>query len=147
MRLKDFHDKGIALKFLAPQYVVVKNCFVSGQPELDIVGVENMIIADSLLKKEQDYQSKLIEHLSGINWLFLAPEIFTDEQYDNMSADIWSVGMIIYCLMTGGIKVERRGNYHEMRDFREEIWYTCDRNARDFVTMMVNRNHEERPTV
>ena len=106
-----------------------------------------MIIADSILKKEQDYQSKLIEHLSGINWLFLAPEILSDEQCDNMSADIWSVGMIIYCLMTGGIKVERRGNYHEMRDFREEIWYTCDRNARDFVTMMVNRNPEERPTV
>ena len=86
-----------------------------------------MILAQSALE-ERDF----IDGMSGVNSLFVAPEILNTSP-NGEKADIWSVGQIIYCLMTGGVDPNRRGSLEESRDFREVIWYSCERHVREFV--------------
>lgn len=39
-KVREFHKRRIVLKFLAPQYIVVKEGFAKGMPMIDITGVE-----------------------------------------------------------------------------------------------------------
>ena len=67
----NFHKNGILLKFLAPQFIVIKESnFFKYMPKLEIVGVETMLIADELMGSDKS------ESISGVNLIFLAPEYY-----------------------------------------------------------------------
>ena len=92
-----------------------------------------MILADAMSKNRE-------KDLSGVNLLFLAPEYFGGDRMD-WSADIWSLGVILYLLITGGVNSKRRGSFNEPRDFREIVWHSLDRDLVNFVKSMVHFDH------
>lgn len=99
-------------------------------PKIEIVNVETMVIADSLMGTDKGLE------LSGVNLIFLAPEYYYSEDFD-WSMDVWSIGAIIYLLITGGV---RHHSHQESFDFREPIWrsaYMEDSSVLDFVEDMM----------
>ena len=84
-QVQKLHQKlGIVLKFLAPQFIVIKerNNFFEYMPKLEIVGVETMLIADRLMGPNK------CEKISDINKLFLARECWKETKASN----IWESG-------------------------------------------------------
>ena len=76
-QVQKFHENGIVLKFLAPQFIVIKEeNFFNKMPRLEIVGVETMLIADKLMGPEK------AENISGVNLLFLDPEYLSGRLND-----------------------------------------------------------------
>ena len=51
--------------------------------------------------------------------------------------DIWSIGVILYLLVTGGADDCEQRMHKEHFDFREGIWDDIDETFRDFVEEMV----------
>ena len=71
MLVQEFHKNRIVLKFLAPQFIVIKQAnFYKYMPKLEIVGVETMLIADELMGADKS------EQINGVNRIFLAPEYY-----------------------------------------------------------------------
>lgn len=68
-QVQELHSKSIIMKYLAPQFITVSKGFDGGWPDVHIVGVELMILADSF---GEDHASKL----SGVNMIYLAPEYY-----------------------------------------------------------------------
>lgn len=74
-----------------------------------------MILAESVTTNR-------VKDLSGVNLLYLAPEMFHEGTKPDWGGDIWSVGQILYLLITGGVDEEITGDHVERRDFMEPIW-------------------------
>ena len=74
--------------------------------------------------------------------VFLAPEL---AQYKmGPKNDVWSIGTILYLLITGGVTDKR----HEERfDFSEEVWFNVSEELKDFMMMCVEVNPEKRASV
>ena len=85
-------------------------------PKLEIVGVETMLIADRLMGEMKS------EQVSAVNLLFMAPECWneteTKEYKFDERVDVWSIGRILYLLITGG----KKQKFKEEFSFDEEIW-------------------------
>ena len=64
-------------------------------PKLDIVNVETILLADSMIEEN-------FRELSGVSNMFLAPEYYTGMKAEALY-DVWSIGVILYLLITGGI--------------------------------------------
>ena len=109
-------------------------------PVIEITGVETMIIADALMEEEK------AEELSGVNLLFLDPEYFKSNDFD-WSVDLWSIGAIIYLLITGGISEEFDKELREPYDFREKVWYNLDDYVLHFVKLMMQSKPSNRATI
>mmetsp|Transcript_34 Transcript_34/g.72 ORF Transcript_34/g.72 Transcript_34/m.72 type:complete len:136 (+) Transcript_34:649-1056(+) len=98
-----------------------------------------MLLADSVATDRA-------KDLSGVNLLFLAPEYFSQDEFD-WKVDVWSIGAILYLLITGGVKPELTGNYKEPRNFMEPIWTAVDSYLREFIQMMCVENPEDRASI
>ena len=89
-----------------------------------------MILADSC-------SSNIPKDLSGVNLLFLAPEYFSADKFD-FKVDVWSIGAILYLLITNGVKqINTKGSFEEHFNFMEPIWLAMDEFLGDFIKMMV----------
>ena len=118
------------LKYLAPQYILVTHGFEKGMPKLEITGIEQMVLFDACSKDRA-------MDLSGVNLLFLAPEYFGQEDFD-WNVDVWSIGAIIYLLITNGVNPEIcKNDYTERFNFMEPIWNAIDEHVKVFVQMMI----------
>lgn len=138
-KIRDLHRSRIILKFLAPQYIVISDGFDKGVPRLEITGVDQMILADSVA-------SNRASDLSGVNLLFLAPEYFNQEFFDG-KVDIWSVGVILYLLITDGVNPELTGDHTEHFNLMEPIWNAMDSYVTQFIQMMIQKDPEDRASI
>ena len=85
--------------------------------------------------------------LTGVNLLYLAPEYFQGSKC-TWKTDTWSIGTILYLLITGGVEdTGRRCTHKEPRDFREPIWYNLQSFVLDFMKRMIQANPDERATL
>ena len=83
--LQHLHESGIIHRDLKPA-----NILLDGKtPRLTDFGISRIISADSLS-----------ETISG-TWAYMAPECFDGKR--NMQTDIWSVGVILYRMLTGNL--------------------------------------------
>ena len=81
---------------------------------------------------------------------FVAPEIIFAEMYDE-SADMWSVGVIIYMLLGGQYPFDgnteqelyesvKRGQF----EFTDKTWRSVSSEARELIRNLLKRDAEER---
>ena len=94
-KVREFHRKNLILKYLAPQFILVTEGFTRGMPKIELCNVETMLLVDP-----ETFENT--KALSGVNLLFLAPELYAEDVNDP-KVDIWSVGVILYLLVTGGV--------------------------------------------
>jgi len=83
--------------------------------------------------------------LSGVNLLFLAPEYYSHDTPFDWKVDVWSIGVILYLLITNGVDTELTGGkYAEYFNFMEPIWNAVDSHLKNFIEMMVKVVPEDR---
>ena len=88
-------------------------------PKVEIVNVETMLLADSMT-------SNHAQELSGVNLLFLDPEYYDGDHFNSYN-DVWSVGVILYLLITGGVDGgDKEGDHNEAFQFLEPVWNHID---------------------
>ena len=68
--------------------------------------------------------------MTGVDRLFLAPE--TNELRCSPKCDIWSIGAIIYLLITGGTTEKR---HEEDWSFKESVWFSTSEEIKAFLMM------------
>ena len=74
--------------------------------------------------------------------MFLAPEL--DKNVMGTKSDIWSFGIIIYLLVTGGV----HDRSHEERfDFKEDIWASISEELIEFIEKAVTVKPRKRSTI
>ena len=109
-------------------------------PKLEITGIEQMVLFDAWSKNRA-------MDLSGVNLLFLAPEYYGHEDFD-WKVDIWSIGTILYLLITNGVNPTLpRRDYSEHFNFMEHIWNAVGDHVKEFMEMMIKKNPDERATM
>lgn len=114
---------GINLFMINPQSIIVRRGLENRMDpiELQISNIIPMLMAH--LRNPGSFS-----FMSGIDRFFLAPEL---SHYDTGTYnDIWSIGSIIYMLVTGGY-----GNKQSARafEFNEEIWKEVSPELRAFL--------------
>ena len=57
----------------------------------------------------------------------------SDKEDFDWSVDVWSIGAIMYLLITGGVDGADDEAHFEPFDFREGIWYDLEECMMDFV--------------
>ena len=71
-------------------------------------------------------------YISGVDRIFLAPEI---SQYKmTPKSDVWSIGVLIYLLITGGVTDKR---HEEFFNFQEPIWFNISEELKEFCLSAV----------
>ena len=82
--------------------------------------------------------------ISGIDKIFVAPELIRKNE-PRAENDIWSIGTILYLLITGGIKDKKW--YAEKFDFKETQWQFVTQELTDFIKFFVRENPKKRMTI
>ena len=135
--LNYLHSKKIIYKNLKPSYL-----FIGNNMELKIGGFSIDNIQDILKRKEKEKEMLKNEINKILSDIYMAKEIF-DNNY-SFALDIWSLGIIIYYLLTGenpSVKDLSRG----------EVRYPSNSNlstaAKDLLKQILVKDPEKRPTL
>ena len=78
----------------------------------------------------QSSHSGSFSHVSGVDRIFLAPELNSYQL--GPKCDIWSVGAILYLLVTGGVTDKR---HEEFFNFKETVWLNVSEELKEFMLM------------
>ncbi len=81
-------------------------------------------------------------HISGVDRIFIAPELNSFKM--SPKCDVWSIGIIIYLLITGGINDKR---HEEMFDFKEPVWFSVSEELKEFMLMALVVDHKQRASL
>ena len=81
--------------------------------------------------------------ISGVDRLFLAPELYKKNEVSELN-DVWSIGAILYLLVTGGIDDKK---HEEKFDFREQQWLSVSEDLMEFILGFMQTDPKKRMTV
>lgn len=95
LALKYLHDKGIAHRDLKPENLLLDDAL---NIKIADFGFANIVSNDTLMST----------HCGSP--IYTAPEIISQQSYDGRMADMWSLGVIIFVLVTGKIPWEEQYN-------------------------------------
>ena len=91
------HSKGIILKYLTPQNIIALQGFDPDQAiKLKLVDLPILQLIDVIYPK-------LHKKIFGVDRMFMAPEIIQGNQVVSAKADTWTLGVILYIIITGGV--------------------------------------------
>ena len=124
-QLKELHNTDLFVLLLTPQNVLVRSESGTEPILIDIANVIPMMVAQ--MKNPNGFS-----YITGVDRIFLAPELnLSDVGPYN---DVWSVGAILYLLITGGRSSRRP---MEKFEFKEEVWSTVSKKLKNFLTDML----------
>ena len=81
---------------------------------------------------------------------YSAPELFTQREYDPFRADIWAMGICLYCLMFGKVPFLGNSLYEQQRMILEDepqFPEDADENVVDLIRKMLAKKPEDRITI
>jgi calcium-dependent protein kinase len=94
--------------------------------------------------------------LDGTPW-FMAPEVLNSQTFP--ASDVWSAGVMAYQLLSGylpfddtrnpnspALSIIWRGILTEEPSFKRSAWQEVSDEAKDFIKILLNKEHEQRPT-
>jgi len=135
------HDRNIAHLDIKPQNIVLMSEFPNCEIKLCDLEVSRVI---------QEHEE--IREIIGTPD-YVAPEILAYEPI-SLSADIWSLGVLAYVLLTGFSPFGGESDQETLRnitsaplDFPSELFEGVSDDAKEFIKMCLNRNPSKRPSV
>ncbi|KAF2086875.1 kinase-like protein, partial [Saccharata proteae CBS 121410] len=141
-----FRDMILGIEYLHAQGIIHRdikpdNCLVTEDDVLKIVdfGVSEMFQKDSEMKTKKSAGSPA----------FMPPELCTPKHGDisGKAADIWSMGVTLYCLRFGRIPFEKTGMlelYEAIRNDEIEIAQDCGDDLKDLMVRILDKDPEKR---
>lgn len=133
------HAQGVIHRDIKPD-----NCLVTDQDVLKIVdfGVSEMFEKDREMKTAKSAGSPA----------FMPPELCVPKhgEVSGQAADIWSMGVTLYCLRFGKIPFERGGVlelYDAIRNDDVELGDNCEEDFRDLMHRILEKEPEKRITM
>ena len=83
----------------------------------------------------------------------MAPELIERKRYSE-KVDVWSLGVITYQLLSGvtpfdgrNIKEINKNIVQKKLTFGEKEWRKVSQNAKDFISLCLDRDQNRRPTI
>ena len=136
------HHKYIAHRDLKPENLLLRD-------ESDL---SDLVIADFGVAKHLEEDNEMMKTLVGSPG-YSAPELFDKKGYKGPPADIWSIGVIAYALLSGKspfsqrdadacLEQQRRGEV----EFAHSIWDSISDEAKDFIRQCLRVDADKRPT-
>ena len=131
------HHQGIYLRNLKPQSIVI----TEGFKPFSKIKLKISDIATSLLIQERNPEWYL--QVSGVDNLFIAPELYKKNEATPLN-DVWSIGAILYLLITGG---DDKNVDEEKFLFREQQWLSVSEELMEFMLGCVTVNPKKRQSI
>ena len=133
------HAQGIIHRDIKPD-----NCLVTADDVLKIVdfGVSEMFDKEGEMKTAKSAGSPA----------FMPPELCVPKHghVSGKAADIWSMGVTLYCLLFGRIPFEKHGMiemYQAIREDKIEIDAECGDDVRDLLSKLLEKDPDKRITM
>ena len=135
------HQYGIVHRDLKPG-----NIMITQQNEFGVIK-----IMDFGLSKIVSPSEKMVEGYGTLS--YVAPEVLLRTPY-NKEVDIWSMGVILYYMLTGNLpfrgskqqEVAEKIVYEDL-DFDEDEWETRTQKVQDLILRCLEKNPKERITI
>ncbi|KAF1812042.1 kinase-like protein [Eremomyces bilateralis CBS 781.70] len=144
-----FRDMILGIEYLHAQGVIHRdikpdNCLIDKDDVLKIVdfGVSEMFEKDREMKTSKSAGSPA----------FMPPELCVPKhgEVSGQAADIWSMGITLYCLRYGKIPFEKGGVlelYDAIRDDQVELGDDCDKDFRNMMNWILDKDPAKRITM
>ena len=138
------HQCGIVHRDLKPENVlVVKNSILR---RIELVKLTDFGLSKMFLPNELSYE--------GVGTpTYAAPEVLLNKGYRE-SVDLWSVGIVLFLMLTGKHAFDPESNIHVDLTFLDlklnlegPEWNRISLDGRDLITRMLNLDVKKRPTV
>ena len=138
------HHRGICHRDLKPENLLFRST--------DPSRLDDIVIADFGVARHLD-STALTRTLVGSPG-YTAPELFNEDGYKGQPADMWSVGVITYALLSGTtpfkgdhmdsiLKEQMTGHI----DFSRKIWTGISQDAKEFIMQCCATSPKKRLTV
>lgn len=148
------------LRIMARQiFEIVRSCHDAGVIHRDIK-LDNLILSSNAVPKIylvdfglcaviEPGSTKRLDKFCG-SLIYVAPELLLHEPYDGMKSDVWSCGIVLYCLLYGHFPFQhhfdatiRRQIINSDPDFPD----TISKPAMQLVAAMLEKDPAKRPTI
>ncbi|KAF2205569.1 Pkinase-domain-containing protein [Delitschia confertaspora ATCC 74209] len=141
-----FRDMILGIEYLHAQGIIHRdlkpdNCLVTEDDVLKIVdfGVSEMF----------EKESEMVTAKSAGSPAFMPPELCVPKHgaVDGKAADIWSMGVTLFCLKFGRIPFEKMGMlelFDSIRNDEPDIGADCDPGLRDLLLKLLEKDPEKR---
>ncbi|ORY16150.1 calmodulin dependent protein kinase [Clohesyomyces aquaticus] len=141
-----FRDMILGIEYLHAQGIIHRdikpdNCLVTDDDVLKIVdfGVSEMFGKESEMETAKSAGSPA----------FMPPELCVAKhgQVSGKAADIWSMGVTLYCLLFGRIPFEKTGMlelYHSIRNDKPEVDFESNEDLKDLLLRLLEKDPNKR---